>query len=78
MAVTATTLERASFCGQKGQTINLKLTSLDATIVPGATCTVGRILGTITNVLNYNTVKLQVTGGPASQPLLLPKGTSVS
>lgn len=77
MANTPTTLSRASFSGQKGSTITLKFNSL-ASYAPGVACNVGPIIGTITNVMNYNTVKLQVTGGPASYPLLLPKGTNVT
>ena len=77
MANTPTTLSRAAFSGQKGSTIILKFASL-ASYAPAVSCNVGPILGTITQVLNSNTVKLQVTGGPASYPCLLPKGTAVS
>jgi hypothetical protein len=74
----ATTLERASFAGQKGSTINLKLVSMTGYTTIGTAFTVGPITGVITNVMNYNTVKAQVTGGPASQPLLLPRGANVT
>jgi Concanavalin A-like lectin/glucanases superfamily len=77
MANTPTTLERASFCGQKGSTINLKFNSMTSYAV-GTAFNVGPITGVITNVLNYNTVKARVTGGPSSQPLLLPRGTNVT
>jgi hypothetical protein len=75
MANVPTTLERASFSGPKGSTIVCKF--VDATsYVLGAACNVGPVIGTVTNVMSYNTVKLQVTGNP--NKLLLPKGTAVS
>ena len=78
MANTPTTLSRAAFSGQKGSTVILKFTSM-ASYALGTACNVGIINGVITNVLNSNTVKLQVLGaGPASSVLLLPKGTAVS
>jgi hypothetical protein len=77
MANTPTTLSRASFSGQRGSLINLQLTSM-ASYAVGTALQCGPILGTITQLLPGNKVKLQVTGGPASFPLLLPRGTNIS
>ena len=76
MANTPTTLSRASFAGQRFSTINLQLTSMTSYAV-GTALQCGPILGTITQLLPSNKVKLQVTGGPASYPLLLPKGATI-
>jgi hypothetical protein len=74
---TPTNLSRASFAGQKGSTINLQFVSMVSYAV-GVACNVGPILCTITQLLPSNKVRAQVTGGPASMVLLLPKGTAVT
>ncbi len=74
---TPTTLSRASFSGQKQSIINLQLTSMVSYAV-GTAFQCGPILATITQLLPSNKVRAQVTGGPASYPLLLPKGAAVS
>jgi hypothetical protein len=60
MPNTPTTLERASFGGQKGATINLKFNSM-ASYAVGVSCTVGGTMqGTITQLLPNNQVKLRI------------------
>ena len=77
MPNTPTTLSRASFSGQKLSTINLQFTSM-ASYAVAVVCNIGPIIGTITQLLPGNKVRLQVTGGPASFPCLLLKGTAVT
>ena len=77
MANTPTTINRAAFSGQKGSSIIVRFASMTSYAV-GTACNIGPILGTITQLLPNNQVRLQVTGGPASYPLLLPKSTAVT
>lgn len=74
---TPTTLSRASFSGQKGALVNLQLASMTSYAV-GTALNAGPILGTITQLLPNNKVKLRVTSGPASLPCLLSKGTAIT
>lgn len=74
---TPTTLSRASFSGQRWSTINLQFTSL-ASYAVGTAFQCGPILATVTQLLPSNKVRAQVTGGPASFPVLLPRFTAVT
>ena len=74
---TPTTLSRASFSGQRWSTISLQFTSL-ASYAVGTAFNAGPILATVTQILPGNKVRAQVTGGPASFPCLLPKGTTIT
>lgn len=72
----ATTLERASFAGQIGSQIVLKL--VDATgIAVGASIPIGSSgTGVVTQILPYNSVRVRITAGPTSGALLIPRGTA--
>ena len=79
-----TTLSRASFSSQRDHLVNLKLTAM-GTYAVGNNIVIGplpfsgvSVGATIRQILPLNNVRAQITTGPPSSVLLLPKGSVVT